>query len=915
MTKYSISVLFLCLNIIFSTSLAQEDAEGIVLVAGDPPLASRITVIDPLDDPLTVEIVGEVGAVFPSAQVAIRNLYTNVTEYSQARFDGSFEASIIGTANMPYQINADTRYDQNIKPEILSGLGVVIHPEYEIRQQGIDFGIGGLLAYGAGSWLAEGRINQVDFLQDDTMSIWLDIHFLLEDFDPTLDYVMLGELSLRRYVDENGQPLSTALETGHTWSSDLTSTGVPILGRTVPDQVLTNTITDDIDFDEETGILTFSLSFETQLSPNLLSGVYAPVFRGELSVNGSESVDWYANRFLSVDGEGGENTSATVMPLLLNVGNVQDVSLRLSLFDTEPATDIPILPLGAYTFRPKLDSLPLIMPFTSATSLGEEVPLVVEDGMLTLWRDYLFGEEYRATEVNVLGEVRDGFGRNYTVNQQFPVHIAEQLTLLPSVLVGTPLFPETHIAITGSVSPPTAATITYGVTDGTAQQVQANRFGYFVAENIMPTTSEYRIDLDAQADILGIPYRASRSLSGVVVTDEMVTFGNYGLADYDANPQAWFDTATYPSDAPDVLPFVNFPYFSGDVAYVPDSENSGINPVLSAGDYQYLSIVRPDMTLAHFVQDTEAIFDARLSNDDVLDNSIGIGSEGNRPEDVMWLFGGSVSGDNIQGYSSIAVVTDDASARVVPPFTEALLFDDGNPVDLFLLPTGVRAGQVLEIGDIFVMSGYTAPTVAADIETRIVTPSETIVNTTQARSFGYFYEPEHNFIVDDAGVYEMSVDAHYDGTTSAGLLPEAVNGTVLGSDNGSYLFFVVDAESPMLVTPREAISEVVSGQAFTINVRAPQDWTDVTAYYVVRSPQWILEQGTLDTFANQTNYTFNWAQIARLFPNIEARATEASDIDEITFSFAFTGLDAEGNSQIQARMFTLRGNTLYTSDE
>jgi hypothetical protein len=304
------------------------------------------------------------------------------------------------------------------------------------------------------------------------------------------------------------------------------------------------------------------------------------------------------------------------------------------------------------------------------------------------------------------------------------------------------------------------------------------------------------------------------------------------------------------------------------------------------------------------VRDSDATFDARVS----------LGNEGNREGDVLFLFGGTVESDDVRGYSSVAVVTDNDSARVVPPFSEPLLFDRGEPVELFVLPTGVRPGQVLEIGDIFANVAYVAPTVAADIVTTIRTPSETLIHETQASGYGYFYDPEHDFTVTEAGVYRVNIEATYDGMTSAGLLPNPVSGTVLGADNG-YPIFVVEPDSPMLTTPRDNFSQVAFGQTFTINVRAPQAWTDVNAYYVVRTAQQILEQGELNIFANQTNYSFNWSQLARLFPNLETRASEADNMDEITFSFAMTGLDENGNSQIQARIFTLRGNTLYTFGE
>jgi hypothetical protein len=278
---------------------------------------------------------------------------------------------------------------------------------------------------------------------------------------------------------------------------------------------------------------------------------------------------------------------------------------------------------------------------------------------------------------------------------------------------------------------------------------------------------------------------------------------------------------------------------------------------------------------------------------------------------VMFLFGGTVDGDDIRGYSALAVVTNEDAARVVPPFTEPLFSLRDEPIYMFVLPTGVRPGQVLEVGNKFAHVGYVAPTVAADIYTEIITPSgEVIQQASKASTFGYFYDSGYDFTVSEAGVYRVFTQASYNGMTSAGQLNDTFTGHPLGAEE--YFVFVVPGGEPMLTTPRESISEVASGQTFTINVRAPEAWTDVAAYYVVRTASTILVQGTLDTFANQTNYQFNWSQIARIFPNIESAATEPSDMDEITFSFAMTGLDANGTSQIQARVFTLRGNMLYT---
>ena len=89
---------------------------------------------------------------------------------------------------------------------------------------------------------------------------------------------------------------------------------------------------------------------------------------------------------------------------------------------------------------------------------------------------------------------------------------------------------------------------------------------------------------------------------------------------------------------------------------------------------------------------------------------------------------------------------------------------------MFVLPTGVRAGQVLELGNTFAMLAYLAPPVAADISTRIESPSTSQVFAMQANQFGYAYEPEHDFVVSEVGIYRVFLEASYAGETSAGIL-------------------------------------------------------------------------------------------------------------------------------------------------
>lgn len=96
---------------------------------GDPPVAALIT-ISPADDTGVVTISGSAGAVFPGAQVAIRNLYTEQVVYTQAGMTGSFETRLYGPGNTPFWISpADSipTNVRNIPGSLPGGPGTIIY--------------------------------------------------------------------------------------------------------------------------------------------------------------------------------------------------------------------------------------------------------------------------------------------------------------------------------------------------------------------------------------------------------------------------------------------------------------------------------------------------------------------------------------------------------------------------------------------------------------------------------------------------------------------------------------------------------------------------------------------------------------------------------------------------------------------
>ncbi|MBI1281038.1 MAG: hypothetical protein GC179_23130 [Anaerolineaceae bacterium] len=107
-----LQLLLAMLVVCVALSGAAVGAEG-RLKPGDPPIAALISVSQP-DADGNVTISGAAGAVFPAAQLAIRNLYTGNTVYTQAGITGTFSATVYGPNHTPFWISPA----QNIPVEL-----------------------------------------------------------------------------------------------------------------------------------------------------------------------------------------------------------------------------------------------------------------------------------------------------------------------------------------------------------------------------------------------------------------------------------------------------------------------------------------------------------------------------------------------------------------------------------------------------------------------------------------------------------------------------------------------------------------------------------------------------------------------------------------------------------------------------
>jgi hypothetical protein len=99
-----LSIVLLLLFLLSAPITAQPNAP---LQQGDPPVATLISVSPPTSAGI-VTVSGSAGAVFPNAQVSIRNLFTGQTVTATAGFTGAFRAEIYGTGQTPFLVSPST---------------------------------------------------------------------------------------------------------------------------------------------------------------------------------------------------------------------------------------------------------------------------------------------------------------------------------------------------------------------------------------------------------------------------------------------------------------------------------------------------------------------------------------------------------------------------------------------------------------------------------------------------------------------------------------------------------------------------------------------------------------------------------------------------------------------------------------
>lgn len=343
--------------------------------------------------------------------------------------------------------------------------------------------------------------------------------------------------------------------------------------------------------------------------------------------------------------------------------------------------------------------------------------------------------------------------------------------------------------------------------------------------------------------------------------------------------------------------------------------------------YAYLSAVRPAVTVRQMVAGGgDALLPLYWDSDDPYNGQIGAGWAGDRPGDYMFLFGGGVIRNaeaNISAvmpYAALAVVGDASQPQhVLPPYQggEGGMAGGGPlltalPSQMFFHPAGVRPGQVLTVGDRLVIAGQAAPTLRTRIEAAVTSPNGTVRRMSGlSNALGYYYQPQDDFTLDEAGVWTITLRTAPAGASSAGLPePPLPVGGVLGTQDYTFAVFVLPEDSQPLEWTQGAGSidaAFRAGVPSNFGIAIPTGWTEVEAFYSVTTPAYVLDSASLRPTGNTLSYQFSPAALSSRFPNYEAdgRGGGPAASDPVTLTFVVSGLNADGQPDIRARVFTL----------
>ena len=356
--------------------------------------------------------------------------------------------------------------------------------------------------------------------------------------------------------------------------------------------------------------------------------------------------------------------------------------------------------------------------------------------------------------------------------------------------------------------------------------------------------------------------------------------------------------------------------------------------------YSYRTSQRPGLRVREVIaEDGQSGGYWRL--DTLYDDQLSVGTLGDLPNDFKFQYVGVVYRDLDSGHSEylgqgtgwvFIPDSDPTGSRVMPPFagpgnggwtTEGgpLLRLKGQDIHVFILPTGVAPGAVLEVGDTFHFAGHLMPTLDSQVAITVTAPNGVQhLGGGQANSIGYFYDPSDDFTVNEAGLWSVDVRVWHDGQCSGGAtIPPYPSGDVLGSQNGRYWFYVVpNSALRLIITAPSPGFMQFDNQVTPITITGviPAGLSDVTVDYTIAMPGYILKHDQLTAAGSTFQIVFDPATLQHDFPNLDLTGRDdgqAGLADTFSIGVLLRG-QSSGQPIARANVVTLQGNQVFVGE-
>ena len=356
--------------------------------------------------------------------------------------------------------------------------------------------------------------------------------------------------------------------------------------------------------------------------------------------------------------------------------------------------------------------------------------------------------------------------------------------------------------------------------------------------------------------------------------------------------------------------------------------------------YSYRSSQRPGVRVREIVaEDSQSGGYWRL--DTLYDDQLGVGILGDQPNDFKFQYVGVVYRDLDTGHNEylgqgsgwVFIPDDDPLGnRVMPPFAGPgnggwtneggpILTLKGEDIHIFIMPTGVRPGTVLQVGDVFRFAGHIMPTLDSQVAVTVTAPGGTLyLGGGQANRIGYFYDPNDDFTLNEAGLWSVDVRVWHDGQCSGGsTIPPYPSGDVLGSEDGRYWFYVVPDDGSRLNVASPAPSFLSFGDQVTpiaITGPVPAGLSSVTVDYTISMPGYILEHGQVTPSGDTYQIVFDPVALHQDFPNLDLVGRDdwrAGLADAFAIGLLLSGQNGS-NTVYRANTITIQGDQVFVGN-